>query len=438
MADLKITSRMDSKPFNRGVDKMQTRTKRFSEQVTKLGGAIAGAFAVRQVIRFAAETVRAAGAIEDMQVQFRALGLTTQEAADRMEALADFSAQTPFQLEDIAEASRLLTLFSSNVLGTEESLTLIGDAAAGVGQNLAEVSMWVGRLYAGLQAGAPIGEATMRLMEMGIVAPDVKQKLADMTKAGADSADMWDVVTKSLGKFGGQMEIRSKTINGMVSTMKDNWRLAFAEMGDFLKPTTAGIVQNLTSLAKWLGNTRNELEKLQAAGNGSVIKGNLALSGLLGADALNKAFDRVSAVNQSQENNRRIAEEQAAKKKADAEAIAAEKAKNSTLIKDREAAHERSMKILEKGEKNAIATGKKILAERARAGETQAAEAGVFSAPSDRLAKIGGFLGGSASPVVNAPMDKLTNIQLQVLAEMKRNPQETARALRSIGTLGSV
>ena len=74
--------------------------------------------------------------------------------------------------------------------------------------------------------------------------------MKEMKDAGASNAEIWKVFLDSLKRFEGGMEEMSQTVSGKMSTMKDNWRIAFAEMGDSFSLFTLGVLEGLTSLAK--------------------------------------------------------------------------------------------------------------------------------------------------------------------------------------------
>ncbi len=43
--------------------------------------------------------------------------------------------------------------------------------------------MWIGRLYDGLQSGRPVGEAMMRLQELGVISGDTRNQIENLQKS---------------------------------------------------------------------------------------------------------------------------------------------------------------------------------------------------------------------------------------------------------------
>lgn len=212
---------------------------------------------------------------ETLTVQFSVLMGSMEKARERMRELSDFAASTPFQLEEVVVASRQLHVFSNGALGAKESLRMVGDAAAAVGQNIQEVSFWVGRAYSMIKGGQPFGEAAMRLQEMGIITPEVRQKMEELQASGASNIEVWQQLEARLSSFKGGMDQLSKTGDGLVSTLKDNWIAGVREFGNAFKDSAKeGILtlsEALEQLAKdgtislWASKAVRALEVVREA-----------------------------------------------------------------------------------------------------------------------------------------------------------------------------
>ncbi len=200
--------------------------------------------------------VQEAFKFESLETQFKTLLGSMDAAKERMQMLAKVAEETPFDMEGVVKANRILTVMSKNALGTEWALKLVGDTAAAVGGNVDEMAMWIGRAYAMIQAGKPFGEAAMRLTELGALTPEVRQKMEDLQAAGASNSEVWDALVAHLETFGGAMKDLSKTGEGMMSTLEDNWTAAVREFGQAF----------MDSAKDSIGFLINKLAELQASG----------------------------------------------------------------------------------------------------------------------------------------------------------------------------
>jgi len=215
-------------------------------------GAVASVGALYATIRAVASVIRTDFKFETIGTQFEILLGTAKKAKERMEDLENFSGGTPFQMEGIAKASKLLDTFSGNLLGGVNYLTIFGDAAAATSQQIEDVSMWVGRAYSAIKSGQPFGEASMRLQEMGIMTGETRQELERMRSSGASNIEIWDVFQKSLERFEGGMQKLSETGDGLVSTLNDNVILAISDLGKGAGETAKGGLQTLIDKIKEL------------------------------------------------------------------------------------------------------------------------------------------------------------------------------------------
>lgn len=181
-----------------------------------------------------------AGEIERYRVQFGVLLGDADKARERIAMLTDFAAKTPFQLPEVINASRILQVFAKDALSTGDSLKMIGDIAAGTSQPFTDVAMWIGRMYSSLQSGRPIGEAALRLQEMGAISGETANKFtqfAEQVKDGtADIGDIWPQVTAEFAQFSGLMESQSATLEGKLSNLQDSIGQFMAHVGEVFLP----------------------------------------------------------------------------------------------------------------------------------------------------------------------------------------------------------
>lgn len=205
-------------------------------------------------------SVGAAANVENIEGSFTTLLGSVSAAKQRIQELSDFAATTPFELNGIAQASRLLQAFTGPALSTGAGLRLVGDAAAAVGQPLEAVSMWFGRLYSGLKDGQPLGEPIQNLTQLGLISSEARKQLMAMQGTAMDAAAVMQVLSQVFGGNVGAMARLAATYDGKLSTMRDNWTALKVALGapirDAIKPFIDQIsakLQDLVPLAKTVG-----------------------------------------------------------------------------------------------------------------------------------------------------------------------------------------
>lgn len=211
-----------------------------------LAAITAGAGALGLAFLGVKKAIHEAADMETMETSFSVLLGSMDAAKARMAELSKFAAATPFELPEIAAASRTLETLTRGALSTGKGLTLVGDVASGVNQPFAEVATTVGRLYDGLMNGRPVGEAMQRLGELGVISGETRTRIEELQKTGAKGAEVWGIAEAAMGRFTGMMDKQSGTWNGLMSTLQDNITAVFREFGtpliDALKPMLTGAI----------------------------------------------------------------------------------------------------------------------------------------------------------------------------------------------------
>jgi hypothetical protein len=225
----------------------------------------AGAGALMTAI--AIKSVKAASSLESLNSQFSVLLKSQEKANARMAELVKFAAETPFQIGDIAKANKVLQSLTGGLLATADGMRLVGDAAAFAARPIDEIAVQIGRLYSGIQSGTAVGEPVARLRELGVVSGDTGHQISELIKAGAKGNDVWKLAERDIKRFTGTMKAMSQTTEGLISTMKDNFNLVFAELGKDLLPVVKFAVTKLNDAFIDLKKT--------VSGMRGIIRGNI-------------------------------------------------------------------------------------------------------------------------------------------------------------------
>ena len=187
-----------------------------------------------------AKSIGKAADMETLRTAFVPLLGGIQHARDRMAELAAFAAATPFELPEIAAASKTLETLTRGALSTGAGLTLVGDVSSATNQSFSDVAVTIGRLYDGLQSGRPVGEVLMRLQELGAVSGQTRGQLENLQSSGKSGAQAWAIAEAALSRFSGSMKLQSGTWNGLMSTLSDTISAVMVKFGepimDALKP----------------------------------------------------------------------------------------------------------------------------------------------------------------------------------------------------------
>ena len=252
MPGIDYTLGMKTSGFNSGVSGALGQLASLGTKVaaiTATAGLAAGAgFGV-----LIAKSIGKAADMETLKTAFIPLLGGIKQAQDRMAELARFAAATPFELPEIAAASKTLQTMTNGALATGDGLRMVGDAASIANRSFADVAKWVGQVFSGSQKGGMFGEGLEQLSELGVISPQVKGKIQELKQAGAGFPEIWGIASQEIQKFSGAMKLQAGTWNGLMSTFKDTVSAVMVTFGqpimDALKPYLEGATAKLESFA---------------------------------------------------------------------------------------------------------------------------------------------------------------------------------------------
>jgi tape measure domain-containing protein len=206
-------------------------------------------------------TIKQAARFEAIGAQFEVLTGNAQSARVALEELKEFSAGTPFQFEDIANAGKKLLGFGFEAEELADRLREIGDVSAAVGAPLGDVALVFGQVRA---AGKLTGERLLQFQEraipigpaiaktMGIAETSVKDFVSQGKVSFEDFQKAFASISEEGGLAFGGLEKASRTLEGKISTLGDNFTLLSGAIGDRFLPTSKDAIDALTGMTKGL------------------------------------------------------------------------------------------------------------------------------------------------------------------------------------------
>jgi len=200
----------------------------------------------------ATQMVNVAAQFEKFNTVLMTIEGSSEKAQKSMKWIEDFTKATPYQLEDVT--SGFIKLRAYGLEPTEGLLRTLGDTSSAMGKNINQAVEAI--------ADAVVGE-NERLKEFGVKA----SKQAEMitynwvnasgearTKTVANNQAIIESTLSAIfnSKYAGAMEAQSKTWNGMISNMQDNWtifqkNIMDGGLFDFLKAMVTVVGEYMTT-----------------------------------------------------------------------------------------------------------------------------------------------------------------------------------------------
>ncbi len=203
--------------------------------------------------------------MEDYTTNFKVMLGSLTAAESKVEELKTMAAKTPFEMTDLAEATKELLTFNVASGKTTTVMTQLGDISLGNAQRFSGLATAYGKINS---QGKLTRETVDMLITNGFnpmlyITKETGESMSELEKrmsAGRVSVDELDLAMRRATSEGGMyykgMEEGSKTMSGQLSTLQDNWN---AFLGEAMSPVS----EQLSS--KILPKAIESLDKLSAA-----------------------------------------------------------------------------------------------------------------------------------------------------------------------------
>ena len=273
---------VDNSNFVRGMQKVQSSVKEASKRMsdegvkmesvmaklTKAAAAMGMATGAKEIV---SQIVTIRGEYQKLEVAFKTMLQSEEQAMSLMQQLTQTAATTPFGLNELANGAKQLLAYGKSVSGVNDTLIKLGDIAAGLSIPLSDLiylygtTMTQGRLYTqdlNQFTGRGIPMIKELAKQFGVAESKVKD-LVEEGKVGFPEVEKAiDSLTSKGGKFGGLMAEQSKTIAGQISNLQDSIEMMFNEIGksqEGLISGAIGVAGKLVENYQQVGQTIAEL-----------------------------------------------------------------------------------------------------------------------------------------------------------------------------------
>lgn len=246
----RVNKKMDaltggSAEAKKGLSGLENMSDRLKQSLMGLGMA----FSMKGIV---SEVANVRGQFQQLEVAFNTMLGSADKADALMAQLVRTAAITPFDLEGVAQGAKQLLAYGMEAENVNETLTRLGDIAAGLSMPLNDLvylygtTMAQGRLYT-QDLNQFTGRGIPMIEELAKVFGVAESKVKDLVEAGRVGFPEVQKVIENLtgegSKFGGLMEEQSKTITGQISNIED----AIASMFNGMGKQSEGVINTTLS-----------------------------------------------------------------------------------------------------------------------------------------------------------------------------------------------
>ena len=286
LGDLKIRIGIDATGIEKGLRNAQKKLEKSASRFAAIGSNISMGISAPLGL-LGAQAINTAAEFETLETGLSVLTGSAEAGAKAFERLKEFSAATPFQLNDLVSANNTMMGFGLSADEAFNSLNQLGDIAAVMGSDLNSLSVAFGQSAAsGVAMTADINQFINQGIPMYKLLEKVTNKNTKELKDMASKSEItFELIQKALkqateegGMFFEGMKQGSKTIGGVLSTFKDKMSLAMGTLGRSISEAI-----NFKEVMQKLGDTINSVTNWFAGLSDTTKKTIIGVVGLVAA-----------------------------------------------------------------------------------------------------------------------------------------------------------
>jgi len=286
LAELAVLIKADIKQFQKNIGTAKSSLNNFGSTATSVGTKLTASLTL-PIAGVGITALKTASDFEQLEVRLKTLTGSARAGTKQFQRLQQFSAGTPFQLQDLVQANNTLLGFGMNAEDAFTSLQQLGDVASATGADLQSIAVAFGQSSA---EGKLFTRDIRQFINQGVPAVDLlaqsmgvaRSEVFTLAEEGKISFQiLQDAIAKSTqagGKFAGATQAQSQTIAGLFSTLKDNVALALGELGNEIAEAF-----DLKKLVKDITRNIKAVTTVFKALSSDVKKRMLIVAGILGA-----------------------------------------------------------------------------------------------------------------------------------------------------------
>ena len=262
---------LTTRDFEQGIRNIENQIRNLTQQTERetsqmdslfrnLATGIGAYFSVQALQGFTQQLINVRGEFQKTEIAFATMLGSQEKAQNLMAEMVDLAAKTPFGLQEISEGAKQLLAFQIPAEEVVDTLTRMGDVAAGLGvpmgqlihvygQVKAQGKLMTNDLYQFMNAGIPI------LSELGSVLGKTEAEVKEMVGQGkigfSEIQQVIQNMTNEGGLFFNLMEKQSASLSGQIERLKDAWAQMLNEIG---KDNESALYSGIEGLAKLIDN----------------------------------------------------------------------------------------------------------------------------------------------------------------------------------------
>jgi tape measure domain-containing protein len=255
--------------FKQKMEQASDSIKEASAKITDVGKSLT-ATVTAPIAGLATAGIAYNAEIEKYRTLLTTLTGSAEQADKTIKQLQEDASKSPFDTKSLIEANQYLLSAGVEADDAREAILNLANAVAATGGGSSELS----RMAQNLQQIKNVGKASAQDIKqfanaginvyglladsMGVTVAEVK----DMEVSYEDLTEAFAKASQEGGIYFGAMEAQSETLNGMTSTLKDNFQQTLGELTENLLPIIKDLLSSLNDFLLWLKDLDPETQKV--------------------------------------------------------------------------------------------------------------------------------------------------------------------------------
>lgn len=244
---------LDKTAFEAGMKSAKKSVDILSVALNGIASIGAGAM----LMKVGKDALKASSDFEQATVQFGVMLGNAEKATKLVNQLQDMANVTPFETQDLLDASKVLLNFGTDLSEILPDLQMLGDISGGNKEKMRSMTLAFSQMSS---AGRLMGQDLLQMINAGFnPLQQISEKtgksmaeLKDEMSEGKISVEMvkqaFKDATAEGGRFYGMMDKQSETLEGRLSTMNDAYTLLIRSISDAALPAIKEQVIQVTEL----------------------------------------------------------------------------------------------------------------------------------------------------------------------------------------------
>jgi tape measure domain-containing protein len=238
LGDLKIRIGIDATGIEKGLRNAQKKLSKSASRFAAIGSNISIGISAPLGL-LGQQAISTAAEFETLEMSLSVLAGSAEKGKEAFERLKQFSASTPFQLQELVAANNQMMGFGMSADQAFDSLGRLGDVAAVMGSSVKDLGVVFAKARAsGRLMTEDLNELGDRMPVYEMLGEITNKTVPELRQMAEDGKLSFNVLQQGLeqatnegGKFFEGTKKGAQTIGGILSTFRDNLSLAMGTLG---------------------------------------------------------------------------------------------------------------------------------------------------------------------------------------------------------------